>query len=194
MSLDHHLIRDRVSEVLPGFLFIGNMLEARSEVILKRHKVTHVLTVSSNVDRTDTGLSIDHHLIIPEYDNIDDLLCQFSTTFKFIEDAKNDKGAVLIHGAHGMSRAPTIAAAYLIKKESLTAKGALEVVRKARPGIHISPPLLQQLDIYECAYDSSPSDKVFASTKKGSSRHRRPLSFLRRDVTVAFAERIYMRE
>ena len=62
----------------------------------------------------------------------------------FIEEVVAAGGKVYVHCAAGMGRAPTLAAAYLIR-QGLEVAAALALIRRARPFIELTPPQLEQL-------------------------------------------------
>lgn len=127
-----------------------SLVDAKSKAIRLEHGITHVLTLCPNLTRLDTGLPASHHLIISVDDNSEgDLLVHFAATYEFVEDVLESQGKVLIHCANGLSRSPTVVAAYrmtsgyvslrvahdrslVIRKRGLTASGAISFVRKGQ--------------------------------------------------------------
>jgi atypical dual specificity phosphatase len=60
---------------------------------------------------------------------------EIDSTVKFIEtEIEAEKRPVLVHCAAGKGRTGTILGAYLLKKENLRAKDAINKIRKLRPG------------------------------------------------------------
>jgi atypical dual specificity phosphatase len=62
-----------------------------------------------------------------------------------ITDARNSGGKVLVHCVAGVSRSPTIIAAYLISKCSMSLKDALGLLVRARPVVCPRPGFIAQL-------------------------------------------------
>lgn len=80
----------------------------------------------------------------------------FDKCFKFIESGRRD-GIVLVHCSAGVSRAPTVCIAYLMKKLKLSLDDAMELVKDARPCTSPNPGFLLQLKDY--FYDLNPDQK-----------------------------------
>jgi len=77
--------------------------------------------------------SIDHvHLNVKDYGAPS--VKQLYNTIDFMEKQIDKGKRVLVHCAAGKGRTGTILAAYLLKKENLTAAQAIDKIRKLRPG------------------------------------------------------------
>lgn len=66
-------------------------------------------------------------LTAPDLDKID-------STVEFIHKKISNDQAVMVHCAAGMGRAGTILACYLVKHQKYSAKDAINIIRKERPG------------------------------------------------------------
>jgi dual specificity phosphatase 12 len=74
----------------------------------EQYGITHVLTVCQ-----DYPSSGPNHLVISVEDEAEQNLLQyFNSTCKFIQDALDSKGRVLVHCMMGVSRSTTVVAAY----------------------------------------------------------------------------------
>ena len=121
--------RQQMQCVVPG-LFVGSYHPARNAALLQQHNVTHILCcVQGTPSFPDTVkylfLNADD---VPQYN----MAQHFEKSIAFIENAINKGGAVLVHCGAGISRAPTICAAYLIHRLRISHHQALRMVKAAR--------------------------------------------------------------
>ncbi len=163
----HHEIRDekgeirrvKVNETAPGYvidktpdltisyilpyLCLGSQDVAYDYNLLKFNKVTHILSIG---------------VPSPEYDDIQTTfvkaydLDEFQirsillTCFEVINSAKKAGGIVYVHCNAGISRSPTIVAAYLMKYINVSHTTALEMIKTTRPKIKPNPGFIKQLE------------------------------------------------
>lgn len=121
-----------MQEILPG-LWCGSYVPAMEREFLKAHHITHICCC---VDVGRFPFPEDFmYMKLPLMDANDADAAQFfPRTFEFIENALiKQRGAVLVHCGAGISRAPTITAAYLIRKLRLSATAAIALVQQRRP-------------------------------------------------------------
>jgi protein-tyrosine phosphatase len=69
-------------------------------------------------------------------------------TIQFIDAAK-EKGNILIHCLAGVSRSPTIVAAYLMYKRKWRYKQALALIKQTRPFVNPNPGFIEQLKLFK---------------------------------------------
>ncbi|KAM3916155.1 dual specificity protein phosphatase 19 isoform 1-T2 [Leptodactylus fuscus] len=134
--------------VIKPWLLLGSQDVAQDHDILKKYKVTHILNVAYGVENifpdefTYKKLSI---LDLPETD----ITSYFPECFDFIEEARQQKGAVLVHCNAGVSRAPAIIIGYLIHSEKLNFARAFSIVKNARPAVCPNAGFMEQLHKYQ---------------------------------------------
>mmetsp|Transcript_66087 Transcript_66087/g.103195 ORF Transcript_66087/g.103195 Transcript_66087/m.103195 type:complete len:462 (+) Transcript_66087:125-1510(+) len=144
---------DNCDMVLPG-LWIGGWTALNNDAEeLRRHKVTHVVSVMSTESRTELPSFIRGHHHIMANDNEDaaaDLYVHFPAVCRFVDAARNEpRGCVYIHCGIGVSRAPTVTASYIMWKLGLPAVAALALIRQARPKIRPNLGFVKQLKQWE---------------------------------------------
>lgn len=138
-------------EVYPNII-VGGENAARNKECLTRLGVTHILNTAqgSGIGQVDTdetyyrmqgikfmGLPLDDA-------EETDILRHLDEVASFIDEALRDKGRVLVHCVLGMSRSPSVLAAYLMYRKRMTAVEALKTIRQRRE-IHPNSGFLQQL-------------------------------------------------
>ena len=73
------------------------------------------------------------------------LVPHFDETYKFIKEAKDQNGTVLVHCKMGMSRSASSVIAFLMKEYGMNNEEALEKVKKARPIVQPNDSFARQL-------------------------------------------------
>ncbi|ODN06352.1 Dual specificity protein phosphatase 3 [Orchesella cincta] len=139
--------RNSYDEVYPGIL-IGDSTAALSVRTLVREGVTHVVNAAmacSYCQAQDycgtcvlTRPSFYAHSTIKfkGVEAIDDRRCQlykhFDDVASFIDEALANRGKVLVHCHQGISRSATLVLAYLMIHKGMSAKDAVQIVRRKR--------------------------------------------------------------
>ncbi|CAG9803760.1 unnamed protein product [Chironomus riparius] len=139
-------------EVYPR-VYIGDAAAARNKQYLRMMGITHVLNTAegSRFGQVDTGhsyyrdMSNLRYMGFPLTDQPStDISRYFYIASKFIENALNSGGKVLVHCMVGMSRSATCTLAYLMISRKMSAAEAIRTVRMHRD-IHPNEGFLQQL-------------------------------------------------
>eukprot|EP00746_Dinoflagellata_sp_MGD_P005688 gnl/MRDRNA2_/MRDRNA2_111019_c0_seq1.p1 gnl/MRDRNA2_/MRDRNA2_111019_c0~~gnl/MRDRNA2_/MRDRNA2_111019_c0_seq1.p1 ORF type:complete len:606 (-),score=118.99 gnl/MRDRNA2_/MRDRNA2_111019_c0_seq1:150-1967(-) len=120
--------RGRLAEVAPG-LFLGNKDAASDFELLKRVGIKAVVNVGAGPNAFEDTLK--YHKIHVQDKAGASLHPHFGAACDFIQSALG-QGAVLVHCQGGISRSPTVIAAFLVAHRRLTIPQALDVVRKSR--------------------------------------------------------------
>ncbi|KAF8227731.1 phosphatases II [Tricholoma matsutake] len=141
-------------EIVKGQIFIGNVTGAQSHKLRKELGITHILSVCG--EYTSTG---DNHLVIPIEDvPCVDILAHLCRACQFIEDALQQGGRILVHCAVGISRSPTVVAAYLMKTRKMGHLNAIRFIKAKRPIVCPNHGFVRQLEVFgHCDYDPPPS-------------------------------------
>ncbi|KAG5475717.1 hypothetical protein LSCM4_04301 [Leishmania orientalis] len=137
---------NQMQEIVPG-LWCGSYHPAADRELMQRHGITHVCCCIGTMPRFPgefmyMTLSADDH---PGYD----MKPHFACTFEFIENALvKSRGGVLVHCGAGISRAPTVVSAYLMRKLRLSSSAAIRLVQHRRPCASPNMGFRQQLHEY----------------------------------------------
>lgn len=115
-------------------LYLSGEAEARNVETLKKHKISHILTINDfplpSTLKEEIGHLTNKYIRLPDMCS-SDLLSYFDETYEFIRDGTT-RGAVLVHCQMGVSRSATIVIAYLMKKYRISYREALDKVRSKR--------------------------------------------------------------
>eukprot|EP00931_Biecheleriopsis_adriatica_P117300 TRINITY_DN92833_c0_g1_i1.p1 TRINITY_DN92833_c0_g1~~TRINITY_DN92833_c0_g1_i1.p1 ORF type:complete len:271 (+),score=63.15 TRINITY_DN92833_c0_g1_i1:245-1057(+) len=133
-------------EIMPD-LFVGSKEAALEVSGSNTLRISHVLNVDGDISATlqalqDAGSDVRScskdgitTQVVPLDDSgqtvlTEDLLLQ---CFKFIRAGRSTGGRVLVHCALGVNRSVTVAAAFLMWDQGMSADAALELIREAHP-------------------------------------------------------------
>jgi len=142
-------------ELIPGLLYIGPYYSSLQFNELKTRNITHIISVLREVfvppisfpQQTIKDFS---YLVIKANDNHNqNLLDYFEIVHSFIEEAKSNGTAVLIHCMAGVSRSATLSISYLMKYHNWDANTAIIFAKKARSVISPNPGFRKQLLLFE---------------------------------------------
>ncbi|KAF8806013.1 phosphatases II [Phlegmacium glaucopus] len=152
-----------LSEVLKDQLYLGNLSAALSVEQRDRLSITHIISVCP--DYPSTG---PRHLTIPVEDSeLENILIYLVEACRFIQNALDQGGRILLHCVMGISRSTTVLAAYLMKTRNISASNAIRFIKQRRPQAHPNYGFIKQLDIFEkCGYEPSSSHPQYRSWKR----------------------------
>ena len=92
---------------------IFSLVSAQSTRSLTERRITHIVSVCTEPIPAEHPQSGIRHMRVPVQDaHHEDLLIWMPSVCRFVDEALNAGGVVLIHGVHGLSRGATIMAAY----------------------------------------------------------------------------------
>jgi protein-tyrosine phosphatase len=135
------------SRVTPN-LYVGPQFREPGKRLLEAQGIEACVNMRIEKDDAQCGLALKNYLYLPTVDDDAPSIEHLDQGVTFIRDTILAGGKVYIHCGAGVGRAPSMAAAYLIA-EGLSLDEALVKIRKVRPFITITPPQMQQLQLYE---------------------------------------------
>ena len=140
-------------EIISGRLWVGSCLRPEDVAILKRNGISVVVSLQSDRDISEYGIRVQKLLKALSEQNIElsripiedfnkeDIALHLSECVDAIESALNPPDArVYLHCTAGINRAPTAAAAYLVKAHGFSAQAAYDHIierRYCRPFLDI---------------------------------------------------------
>lgn len=158
----------RYSRVTPA-LYVGPQHRASGKRALAQAGIAYILNMRSEFDDAAQGLTPDTlpgtspsaasaaYCHLPTPDDEAPSMAHLAEGIAFIDSALDSGGKVYIHCSAGVGRAPTMAAAYLIRR-GYGADDALDLIRSARPFISITPPQMQRLRELEALETARPGN------------------------------------
>lgn len=144
-----------ISTVIPGLLYLSsgyyiNQMASKDNLVdqVRNVPIRYILNVSNDNDigipfpRGFTG----RYMRIPVDDSPNENLEQyFESAIHFINEAKSNGHAVLVHCAMGISRSATIVLAYLMYTERINLEAAFKKLVRARPIVNPNHGFIMQL-------------------------------------------------
>ncbi len=128
---------DCISEIVPGFLFIGGCNSPANTAFFADRGVTYALQAGEDCARAPVA----KYLQIRLADTMtEDLGRYWDRSNAFLREAKSEAQAVLVYDFSGVSRAPALVLAYLMTEERLLLREGLHILRDRRrwvsPNMH----------------------------------------------------------
>ncbi|CAK9298033.1 unnamed protein product [Gordionus sp. m RMFG-2023] len=154
------------TKILP-YLYVGSLEDALNQSTLEKLGITYILNVSTSCPEPDFAKLNDKYkfMRVPINDNYDaDMMAWLDESFAFIERAKNENEAVLIHCLAGISRSPSLTIAYIMKYLGMTSEQSYKYVKSKRVGISPNFNFMGQLLEYEKLLLKSPGKRLENST------------------------------
>ncbi|KAF8790316.1 dual specificity protein phosphatase Mpk3-like [Argiope bruennichi] len=145
-------------EILP-YLFLGNAENSTDLEALRRHNITYILNVTPNLPNAfkDEEFGI-RYMQIPVQDHwSQNLSPYFPNAIAFIDRARQNNQAILVHCVAGISRSVTITLAYLMQKLRMSLNDAFDFVRQRKGNIAPNFNFISQLMIFERQLNLGPS-------------------------------------
>lgn len=148
----------RRSKITPN-LILGGQHSGSAIKAMKRLKVTAVVNMrlTSIYEKALKEADI-NYLNLPTPDLHAPTIEALKTGVGFIQKEIDNNGLVYIHCRHGEGRGPSMALAYLIS-QGLSLDDAIELVKKVRTFISLTPVQLERLKEFEKLYQDNSESK-----------------------------------
>ncbi|KAJ2819761.1 tyrosine protein phosphatase yvh1, partial [Coemansia furcata] len=140
------VIQNTMDQVIDG-LYVGSAMAESDKAKLKEAGITHILSVARHYPPSHPN---DFIYMSVEIDDLpeENIVQFFPETNDFTGNVLESGGRVLVHCMAGQSRSATVAAAYLMQRDTLTAEEAIATIKDKRPQIHPNCGFLDQLQLY----------------------------------------------
>lgn len=112
------------------YIYLGNSYDARTKSILEESNITAILNVAGDLFQSDMGKVYSHMGLTdgPGNDKID-MLAAIDKLGELLDAGHT----VLVHCHMGVSRSPTIVAAYIARNDKISLDTALDYIKRCRP-------------------------------------------------------------
>ncbi|XP_041923646.1 dual specificity protein phosphatase 19a [Alosa sapidissima] len=134
--------------VIKPHLLLGSQDAAHDFGTMMKFKVTHILNVAYGVENAFPDLFVYKTLSILDLPDTD-IISYLQECTQFIEQAKAERGVVLVHCNSGVSRCAAVVIGYLMSREGQAFNDALALVKSARAASCPNPGFMEQLRSYK---------------------------------------------
>jgi len=133
--------------ILPN-LYLGSFCKSRD--VLKKNNITHILTVSSEFPPNNDDVRDFSYMVIHVEDSPSSNVIEvFDECAQFIDEGRKN-GNIFVHCAAGVSRSPTIVAAYLLLRSHFTTtEEAIQFIQQKRGVISPNTGFRRQLKTFQ---------------------------------------------
>ncbi len=142
------------NQILPG-LWVGSLAAVRRADLLVQARITHVITCLSYSEVAERNVEIPEGIqwtIVPVEDALEDTIFpHIETVVNTIGNTLGAGGRVLLHCMGGISRSPSLAAAYVIWRLRLRWAAAVTYVRERRECAAPNGQFLRDLERFDRA-------------------------------------------
>ncbi|VDN86483.1 unnamed protein product, partial [Brugia pahangi] len=119
---------DGPTQILP-FLYLGSQQDAMDSSLLSKYGIKYVINLSVNCPEPDILKQEGHFMRIPISDTYQaKLLPHFEDAFKFLDKVCERGSVALVHCLAGISRSPTLAIAYMMRRNNWTSEQAYSIL------------------------------------------------------------------
>lgn len=136
----------KISKVAPH-LYVGGQHKQHGLARMRDDGITAIVNMREESDDAARGLVLDHYLWLPTTDDAAPTIGDLKEGAAFIRRHIEAEEGVYVHCASGVGRAPTMAAAYLVR-EGATPEAAWRRIRRERPFIRPTPPQFEIIDAF----------------------------------------------
>ncbi|PRP80677.1 hypothetical protein PROFUN_11636 [Planoprotostelium fungivorum] len=132
-----------MSEIIPGFLYLGSCRDARDRQALASSDVKFIVNCALEWMHETEGIQI--HRMDWEDTTSQVITESIQLGLSFLDQVRADGGKVLVHCMVGKSRSASLVVAYLMHRENMSLRQALDHTKNCRDIIRPNQGFLRQL-------------------------------------------------
>lgn len=144
------LVPNYPSIILENQLYLGRADQASNHITIENLEISHIVSITQDVSKPFEDSINYYHVKLPDEPNVSLHKC-FPEAIKFIDEALNNHGKVLVHCNLGQSRSCTLVTAYLMFTKHWNLHDAYGYVKEHRPVVHPNEGFMNQLSNFEKA-------------------------------------------
>lgn len=163
---------DKPSKIL-DYLYLGSEWNAANFEELRKNNVGYILNVTMEIDNFFPESFTYMNIRVYDVESTD-LLPHWKNTYMFINEARKNGQAVLVHCKMGVSRSASTVIAFLMKQQGWSLEQALNHVRERRPIVHPNESFFKQLQTYSGILNASKQRHSALWRRKSKSEPRQP--------------------
>ena len=133
---------------ITDYLYLGSEWNASNLEELKHNQISHILNVTREIDNFFPA-NFKYKNIRVYDEEATNLLSHLNDTYRFIKDAKDKKGRVLVHCKMGISRSATCVISFLMKEYGHDLTTVLIETKEKRSIVNPNKSFIKQLEVYE---------------------------------------------
>jgi protein-tyrosine phosphatase/rhodanese-related sulfurtransferase len=156
------------SEMIEDFLWLGSMQSAHSTETIQGLRITHIVDATNHTDSNKFPDVVKYLNVDIDDDESSDLTPFFQPVCKFIDQALEENGRVLVHCQAGISRSASLVINYMRHHYSWNLRQAYRHAIECRPEIHPNRSFMLQLMAAEAAL----SEEGVSSLHESDLGHR----------------------
>lgn len=174
----NYSMRREMQNISPG-LYLGPYKVAASGELesLQIEGITHIVCVRHHLEQRFIRPNFQEQIIYLVLDLSDaeteNLIMQFPEVNRFIDEALQQGGKVLVHGNGGTSRSAALVTAFIMQKYNLTADDAINHVQLRRFCVCMNEGFKNQLQEYEHIYKAQQQASVDSDKERRTSIKRK---------------------
>jgi len=138
---------------ITSHIYVGAQHGLAGKRKLNRMGINAIVNMRSECDDNQHDLVLGDYCYLPTIEFTAPEIAQLQEGVDFIQRAVEKEGKVYIHCSEGISRAPTLAAAYFIS-QGMTLPDTLALIKESRPFINILPVQMARLSEFADMYSN----------------------------------------
>jgi protein-tyrosine phosphatase len=143
------LLASNEYDLIVDNLWIGSETAARNGTLLSSLGITHVVHLNGTEARSGYPSGFQYFLVRMSDSAFEELNAEFWGSIKFVSEAIEGGGAVMVHCRRGICRSATFCVAFLMETRNLPFDAALTLVKQKRPICEINQGFIEQLKAHE---------------------------------------------